>query len=178
LQDLFKVSAPAWRGARAAEDSPAAARLRNQVGQGRVVYIPEIKPAVAKPPAARMSSQYWKLPVNWKEFVDEVRWAAGGSLSLELDAPLTVVSELVQQKERSRFLVHLLNYDAQRTPSLKPIAVSLKVADGAKIRSVRLLSPDDPNPPAPQFAIRDGRLRFTVSRLQTYTLAVVEMERP
>jgi hypothetical protein len=49
LKDLFRVSAPGWRGARRAEsliDSPA---TRNQVGTGRVVYLAEVKPAIAAP---------------------------------------------------------------------------------------------------------------------------------
>jgi len=33
-----------------------------------VSYIPAIKPAVPKPPAVRMTSEYWKLPLGRLRF--------------------------------------------------------------------------------------------------------------
>src|SRR5439155_1632041 len=75
LADLLKVDAPRWNGAREPEETLKIATIRRQAGQGRVVYIPEVKPGVPKPAAARMTSEYWKLPVNWKELIDDVRWA-------------------------------------------------------------------------------------------------------
>lgn len=176
LGDLFRASAPPWQGARRAEEFPATPPVRNQAGRGRVVYIAEVKPAVEKPPTVRMSSQYWKLPVNWKELIEEVKWAAGGSLSLEVDAPATLVSELLEQKEQGRLLVHLLNYDVQRVPSLKAVSVSLAVPSGKKVTALSLLSPDEDKAAPAQYTVKDARLRFTVPRLQTYMLAVAQLE--
>ncbi|PYV26100.1 MAG: hypothetical protein DMG24_07820 [Acidobacteria bacterium] len=111
------MDAPRWNGAREPEETLKIATIRRQAGQGRVVYIPEVKPGVPKPAAARMTSEYWKLPVNWKELIDDVRWAAGGRLSLEVTAPPTVVAELAHQKQKDELIVHLVNYDVARIPS-------------------------------------------------------------
>ena len=71
------MSAPQFRGIRGEERFPGTAPARRQSGAGRVVYIPEVKPAIEKPLGARMTYQYWKLPLNWREIVDSVRWAYG-----------------------------------------------------------------------------------------------------
>jgi hypothetical protein len=92
LIDLFKTDPP-----------PPAARgelpvpleeveKRNQYGKGRVVYITSIEPSKSRSEFADMSNKYWKLPKNWRQLKDAVKWAAGGELSLEIDAPTYVVA--------------------------------------------------------------------------------------
>ena len=176
LADLFKVDAPRWRGAREPEDILKVATIRRQAGQGRVVYIPEVKPAIPKPPGARMTSQYWKLPLNSKELIDGVRWAAGGRLSLELTAPPTVVAELVEQKPTGEMIVHLLNYDVARTSSVRNIGVDLRLPQGKKTTKVSLISPDEAGALSLPFAAKNGRVSFSVPRLKTYSLAIVQLQ--
>ncbi len=174
LKDLFKVSAPPWR-ARGADQFVASGPVRNQVGRGRIVYLPEIKPAIAKPLGARMTSEYWKLPLNAKEIVDSVRWAAGGNFALEVNAPATVAVEPMQRQAGNELLVHLVNYDVARVPSVSNIGVSLRLPQNGRVDTVTLLSPDRADTPSLAYKVQDGRVEFTVPRLATYDLAVVRL---
>ena len=172
LKDLLHVSAPPM-GNR--ERFPASGTVRNQSGRGRVVYIPEIQPAVEKPFGARMTSEYWKLPLNWREIVDSVRWVAGGEFSLEMNAPGTVVAEPMRRSDKE-FLLHLVNYDVARTASVSNIGVKLRVPNGATVKGIMLLSPDRADVPVLPHKMQEGAVTFTVPRLATYDLAVVQLE--
>jgi hypothetical protein len=176
LKDLFQATAPAWQGARAHEQFARTGPVRSQGGRGRVVYIPEIQPAIEKPMGARMTSQYWKLPVNWKEITDSVRWAAGGSFSLELNAPSTVIAEPMEQRQTRKLLVHFVNYNVARTPSVSNIGVTFRLPHGAAVSKVTLLSPDRAEAPTLSHKVQDGAVAFTVPRLATYDLAVIQLE--
>jgi hypothetical protein len=176
LQDLLKVNAPPWHGASEPENLLKTGPIRNVVGPGRVVYLPEVKPAVEKPPTAPMTSDYWKLPVNQEELVEAVKWAAGQRMSLEVKAPLTVTAELMEQRQRVELLLHLLNYDAERTPSVVNIDVSLRLPQGKKVKNVSLLSPDGEASAALPVTAKDGRADFVVPRLETYDLLVIQLE--
>ena len=112
------------------------------MGRGRVVYVAEVRPAIEKPPAAWMTSQYWKLPLNWEELLGAVEWAASGKLSLEVRAPSTqhVVVELLKQE--GKLLVHLLNYSAPGTPHVDGIEVDLQIPEGRQVSQVKVLTPD------------------------------------
>jgi len=176
LKDLFQATAPAWQGARAHEQFARTGPVRSQGGRGRVVYIPEIQPAIEKPMGARMTSQYWKLPVNWKEITDSVRWAAGGSFSLELNAPSTVIAEPMEQRQTRKLLVHFVNYNVARAPSVSNIGVTFRLPHGAAVSKVTLLSPDRAETPTLSHKVQDGAVAFTVPRLATYDLAVIQLE--
>ncbi len=141
-----------------------------------MVYIPQVKPAIPKPPPERMTSQYWKLPVNWREWIDAVRWAAGGRLSLQVTAAPTVVTELVEQKEKDELIVHLLNYDAARSPSVRNIAVDLRIPEGKKAMKISLISPDEESTLSLPPLQKNGGIAFTVPRLKTYSLAIVQLQ--
>jgi hypothetical protein len=176
LKDLLKVAAPPWAGPSALERLLKIAPVRNQIGQGRVVYLPEIKPTIEKPPAVAMSSQYWKLPVNWKELIDAVKWAAGGRLSLEVNAPRTVAAELTEKKSENELLVHLVNYQMARVPRIRNVLVTLQIPAARKLRQLTLVSPDESAPLSPHYTVKNQRLTFTVPQLETYTLAVIKLE--
>jgi hypothetical protein len=176
LKDLLKVEAPPWHDARSPEGLLRISSVRNLLGRGRVAYIPEVKPSIEKPPSARMTSEYWKLPVNWKELVDSVKWAAGGRLSLEVTAPLTVVTELMEQKQKRRILLHLLNYNVAQTTPVRGVEVSLQIPEKEKLRKVSLLSPDAETAQSLAATVKKGTVSFTVPRLVTYSLAVIELE--
>jgi hypothetical protein len=176
LADLLKVDAPRWRGALEPEEILKVATIRRQAGRGRVVYIPEVKPAIPKPPGTRMTSQYWKLPLNSRELVDAVRWAAGGRLSLEVTAAPPVVTELVEQREKDKLIVHLLNYDVARTPAFHNIGVDLRLPEGKKAMRISLISPDEASTLSLPFSPKNGRVSFTVPRLKTYCLAIVQLQ--
>ncbi len=170
LKDLWSVDAPPWRGVTRPEDVLKIDPVRHKVGNGRVVYLAEVKPAIAKPPTVPMTDQYWKLPENWEGLVDAVRWAAGGRLTLEVKAPLTVTVELLSQPETGRLLLHLINYDVERTPEVKDIQVRVRRPD--KVREITVVSPERP-PEKVTPTIRGGELAFTISSLKGYSVAVI-----
>ncbi len=96
LADLFAVQAPEfvpWPPR--PEAILAIDPVRRREGEGRVVYLPEVNPAVEKPATEPMTSRYWHLPVNWKELVESVRWAGGDVPLVEIEGPLTVTAELL-----------------------------------------------------------------------------------
>lgn len=153
--------------------------MQNQVGKGRVSYIPAIKPAIRKPPSVRMTYEYWKLPLNWEDLIEQVRWAAGGKFSLEVEAveTLAVIAEHAQQAGRNRRLVHLLNYDSPRGSAVSNIKVDVELPRGLPVRQVTLLTPDgDQGPVTLPNHVESGRVQFTVPHLKTYTMAVIDVE--
>jgi hypothetical protein len=72
--------------------------------------------------------------------------------------------------------MHLLNCDAARTPLVSDVGVSPEIPRGNKTTRISLLSPDEQSASSPSFKTKNGRLAFTIPRLKTYTLAVVQME--
>jgi hypothetical protein len=153
------------------------APVRNMIGRGRVVYIPSVQAAIEKPRAERMSSRYWKLPVNWKELIEGVKWAAGGRLSLEVIAPgtLAVVAELVDQPGKHRRLVHLVNYAGPQGKVVSNLRVAVELPQGRQAGEITLLTPDGGESHKVSGSFEQGRVHFTVPRLDTYTLAVLDL---
>lgn len=178
LKDLFKVSAPPWQGPRAPEKNLQIRPMQNTIGRGRVAYIPSVQPAVEKPRAAPMSSKYWKLPLNWKEMIEAVRWAVGGRLSLEVNAPgaAAVVAELMEQPAQGRRLIHLVNYAGPQGKTVSNIEVSVELPAGKRTRAITLLSPDGNASRTVTGRVDQGRVDFRVSALDTYALAVLDLE--
>ena len=177
LSDLLHVKAPKWHGASKPEDILPGGPVRSDFGQGRVSYIPQIKASIPKPPAGSMSSQYWKLPLNWQEIVGELRWAAGGEFSLEIRAPLTVTSEVLEQNEAGMIFIHLLNYDDQRTPQVGNIQIALRIPKGKQVKAINVLSPDEDGSPQELQHTSDGAaVRFDVPHLATYSVVRVSLQ--
>lgn len=175
LKDLFGVAAPSWHAREGTGEAANVGPVRNRFGAGRVAYIPEVKPAIAKPPAVPMTSEYWKLPLNWQELIDAVRWAAGGHLSLDVKAPLTVATELTEQKREKKLLVHFLNYDVARVPRVMNIAADLEIPEGESVKGISLCTPDGPDIPNLPYTPKDGRVTFNIPPLKTYTLVAVQL---
>jgi hypothetical protein len=176
LQGLFRVNAPPWQGADVSEALLDAVPVRNAAGKGRVVYLPSVKPAIQKPRAAAMTSQYWKLPVNWRELLDSVKWAAGGSLSLEVTAPPTVIAEVQEDSANKRLLIHLINYDSARRASAGRVGVTLRIPEGYTVDRVSTLSPDTPGVDSLSCSVANGRAAIAVPNLMTYRLVVVRLK--
>jgi hypothetical protein len=172
LADLFQVKAPEfvlW-----VEDQPLSiAPVRNQVGSGRVVYVPEVKPAIAKPTGKPMTNEYWKLPVNREELIEAVRWACGGRLTLEVHgAPLTVTVNLQKQRASGALQVHLVNYDVKGKPNLDNIELSLRLSS-ITIPHVTVFSPDSSEVRSIENVMHEGILKFRLPSLEFYSVAQI-----
>jgi hypothetical protein len=200
LHDVFGVNAPAYRenlytfrpypsaipvgrsGASTPAETgrpeavePAPAPVRHTFGRGRSSYIASVRPTIPKPAAAPMISEYWKLPVNSQQIVNEIRWAAGG-VSLDVKGPATLVAELLEQPNTGRLLVHLLNYDVERHPSIENVQVSLRLPRDKSARTVHLVSPDATGAVNAVVTSAKGIATFTVPHIHTYTIAVVDVQ--
>lgn len=170
LKDLFQLNDPAERG-----KLQAVKIIKSLVGNGRVVYIPSVEPSVPKPPAAGMTSHYWKLPVNWKELMESVLWASGNNLSLSVKAPLSVTMELTQKEDKSALILHLVNYGFKKT-DVQNIKVDLQVPEGKKIKQVTFMTPDGINDEILRFNQNGKQIVFNVPYLSVYDMIVMNLE--
>jgi hypothetical protein len=177
LKDLLKVHAPPWRGPRALEAELRTAPVQTRFGQGRVVYIATVKAVIEKPPAVPMSSQYWKLPLNWAELIEQVRWAVGGKFRLEVETPetLTVVAEQQEQVGQDRRLVHVVNYGSTQGKTVSNINVEVELPQRKRAMHATLLTPDGESRKTVPVRMEGNRARFTVPHIHTYTLVILDL---
>ena len=174
LQDLFGVKAPVWHGQHPPEDILPVPVQKNQAGKGRVAYMPEIIPSIAKPPTVPMSSQYWKLPVNWKTFIESVQWAAGNNLSLSIEAPPTVTMELTEKEDKTALMLHLLNYNFKSSVP-GSIKVSIQIPQGNTVKQIDMITPDGKGETL-QFKENGRETVFTVPRLIVYDMIIIKLQ--
>jgi hypothetical protein len=176
LNDLFQLSFSEGSRRIQLADIPV---TRRQVGKGRSIYIPEVQPSIQKSSSAiwasRMSSMYWKLPVNSKELIESVKWASGNNLSINVEAPLTVTMELIQKEDKSALILHLLNFDP-RSPSVKNIKVDIQVPEGKKVTQITVMTPDGRDDEIIQFKESGKQVVYSVPQLSTYNLVVMKLE--
>ncbi|MFC1614456.1 alpha-amylase family protein [Gemmatimonadota bacterium] len=175
LKDIFGINAPNWLGRRFPEAIINTPKVNNRVGNGRVVYLPEVKPATEKPPAELMLSRYWNLPLNWEELIESVKWAAGSELSLSVDAPETVTIEVTKKKDGSCIILHLLNYNSGHNAAIKNIGVNLAISAGKQVTNIVDLSPDHDKSNPIEYSIEGQRVFFQIPELDNYEIAVINL---
>jgi len=171
LADLFGINEPPSR-------KQASQSLRREYGKGRVAYIPRVEPAVPAPPAQmnyHVDNRYWKLPKNHRDLMDAVRWAAGGELTAEVDAPEWVTIELAQQRGTNRLLLHLLNYKVGE-PVLD-IPVKLKLPAGMKVKEAVVETPDAGGRQVLSVVANGRTVSFRVPALKIYDLVLLRLEK-
>lgn len=106
--------------------------------------------------------------------MDSVRWAGGGDPLLRVEGPLTVTAELLSQERENRLLLHLVNYGMKENPVVRNLRIDLRSGEG-EVRKVYTLSPDGGENPGLEFVAEENRIRFTLPRLETYTLVVIQL---
>jgi glycosyl hydrolase family 42 (putative beta-galactosidase) len=175
LKYLFQVKAPEWQGRNSKEHILEIPIKKNNIGKGRVVYIPGIQPSIPKPPGVAMTSQYWKLPVNWKELIETVQWASVNNLSLSIEAPITVTMELTHKEDKNSLILHLVNFD-HKNSSVQNIKVDVLVPEGKKVTQIKVLTPDGRDDEILQFKKSGKQAVFTVPLLTIYDIVVINLE--
>lgn len=173
LLDLPGVKPPEWHGRNSPEDILAIPIQKVNVDKGRVVYIPEVIPSLPKPPSVPMTSQYWKLPVNWKELVASVRWAAGDNLSINIEAPITVTMELNEKEDKSAWILHLLNFNYSTSTAVENIQIDMEIPGTKKVKEIVMETPDGQNERL-AFKASGKRISFSVPRLKVYDMVIVK----
>jgi hypothetical protein len=135
---------------------PATAPLRAPSGKGRIVYLPKVSlPEPFGAPAA-----------NHEEIMDAVRWAAGGTFSVQVDAPLSTTMAFYRQPGGQRVL-HLVNYDDARA------ATNVTIALEQPARAASLLVPGQAPVSLPVETV-GGRSTLRLPQLRTYSVIRLE----
>lgn len=178
LADYFGISAPRWNGPDAPETIVSGNPIRKTFGKGRVVYVPEIIPATPKPPGEAMTSEYWSSAVNHQALRDAVMWAAGNTAILSTEESLSayVTMELVHQEPEKRLILHVLNYDHARNPSVHNVQVEVRVPAPYRVKHLRGLSPDRPGEEHSLDWSSGPTAKFLIPIVEIYTIIVLDLE--
>jgi hypothetical protein len=150
---------------------------RKQVGRGRVAYLPALEfDGPLPPPRAYFAilNEYWKLPRNWTEFLDMVRWGADDKIPLHVEGSAGIVGNCTVQTAKRRMMVHLLNYNAAHVATAHDTAVRVLLPDGAKPTKATLRLPG--STAATELDVRSdaGVASFSLPELKYYALITVE----
>ena len=177
LRECFGISAPRWNGPAAPEANLSGGPARRTVGKGRVVYVPEVLPAVKKPVHEPMRSPYWVPALNQKELRDAVLWAIGGSPTVQALGPLSpyVTFELVHQQIENRLILHVLNYDHVRNASVRDVHVEVTIPLQKKVKRIQMLTPDQGGEEHSVNWSGEQTVQFIIPSLQIYSAAVLHL---
>ncbi|HTW93772.1 MAG TPA: hypothetical protein VMD30_03190 [Tepidisphaeraceae bacterium] len=140
-------------------------------GNGRIVYIPQIIPAVEVRPGAKMAPPQWVLPKNHAEIYKTIAGALPGGPSITTTAPLTTVMELLIRPPSRQAIAHVINFDARTSPV--SFAVEIKHAISAPITRISCYTPDADDPIDLPFQELGGRVKFTVPATPVYCMLVM-----
>jgi len=149
---------------------------RKEVGRGRVVYFPSVQfdgPLPEPEPYFKISDRYWKLPKNYRELTEGVRWAAKEDIPVTIDGPLYLVANLAEQRDKRRIMVHLVNYNSKNVAAVVSVRVLCRLPQGAVAKDVKTYSPDVEPGQVLDMTPGPWEVSFTVPAVRTYTIAVV-----
>ncbi len=150
--------------------------VRKEYGKGRVIYFPGVQFDGPLPPAEpyfMISNRFWKLPKNWQEIAEGIRWAAKDDIPVRVSGPGYLVASLVSQPEKRRLLLHLVNYNAKNIPSVELIEASCRLPHGGTAREITVYSPDFDTPRTLKVSSKASGVSFTVPEVKTYSIVGV-----
>ncbi len=149
---------------------------RKEAGRGRVVYFPAVQfdgPLPDPSPYFQIRNQYWKLPKNYQELTDGIRWAARDDIPVTISGPLYLVANVAGQMDKRRMMIHLVNYNVKNIPAVEFVRVRCRLPEGATAKEVKLLSPDLGAPQTLEVSSAGSEAAFTVQAVQTYAMIAV-----
>lgn len=149
---------------------------QKQAGRGRIVYIPSLQfdgPMPPNEPYFTIGKAFWKRPANWKQLVDGIAWTLQGSLPLTVSGPDYLVANLVEQPQKSRRFVHLVNFNFQNAPSIENVEIDCAAPEGKAISAVRVYSPEFDTGRDLPFRMSGSSASFTLPRMNTYCMVEV-----
>jgi hypothetical protein len=176
LKDVIDGQMPAAVHNRRVESVPVGQPRRKQYGSGRTVYLPVLEFDGAQPPDEpyfTLGPEFWKRPKNWKDLIESIAWVAGDELLVSVTAPEFVTMNLLEQTEKRRRIVHLVNYDIEKNPSVGNIAIRCAVPGGKSATEVRLYSPELEDGKALDFRMQGLQAVFSVPTLRAYGFVTV-----
>ncbi len=158
-------------------------------GKGRLVYVPKVIPAHARgaagdgaednpeievtknPKPQRLPASEWTLPRNHEEIYRGIADHLPRGLSIQTEAPLTTVVEMLNRAKSRETVIHIINFERKNTS--RPFAVRLKKQFEGQVKSVIYLSPDADDPQPLQFKDASGAVNFTAPVTRLYGMVVV-----
>jgi len=155
---------------------PGGSTRQKQVGKGRVAYIPGVEfdgPLPKAEPYFNISNRFWKRPKNWEQIVQAVQWAANEDPLLQVEGPDYIVANLVEQQEKQRRLVHLINYNVQTTPVISSVRCTCALPPGEVAKQVMLYEVEKDSPRELSFHPEASSVSFTVLEVKTYAVIAI-----
>jgi len=142
-----QVTADGYQESVAATAATAGTASRKHIGRGRAAYLPSLEfdgPLPAVRPNFAILNEYWKLPKNWNEFIDLVRWGAEERIPLVVEGSAGTVANCTVQASKRRMMVHLLNYNAAKVAMVRDTSVRVLLPNGEKAAKATLRVPGAP----------------------------------
>jgi hypothetical protein len=161
---------------KSAEISVGREPQRKRFGSGRTAYIPAIEfdgPMPPDQPYFTVGTEFWKRPKNWQDIVDAIIWVAGEKLPVSVTAPDFVVMNLLEQTAKRRRIIHLVNYDPERNPSVANISIRCTTPEGKPATAVRFYAPDADDGQRVEFRVEGAEAVFTAPNLYAYGVVTV-----
>lgn len=159
---------------------PSLEKCQVEYKEGRVVYIPKIKPSQPeKLPKEEgrlyriIDNRYWKLPLNSEELIDAVEWTSGKGLSIKVRAPRTLAIEGFRQSHPTRSIIHLVNYDTCH--DARDIQIMVRLSPHQRILKVYSTSPEKVDMESIDYHLEGDMTCFAIPRVQIYALVVMEL---
>jgi hypothetical protein len=157
-------------------------------GKGRIVFIEKIipdeeqsrksneqfqdpEPGAAARRGTQMTPAHWVLPKNHAEIYKTIADTTSKGLSIDTDAPLTTVMELLNRPSTLETIVHFVNFD--RANKTAPVAVNLRKQYPGPVKSVTWISPDADQSTEISFKESGGSVTFTTPAIRLYSMIVV-----
>jgi hypothetical protein len=158
------------------EATAAGHSQRKTFGKGRVVYLPAVEfsgPLPQAEPYFNIGNRFWKRPRNWEELIAAIRWAANADLPFEVSGPDFLVANLVEQDTRQRRLLHLVNYDAAKTPAISSLQCTMRVPGGNVVKEVKMYEVGADSRRPLNFMPGPSSATFTIPEMKTYAIIAV-----
>jgi hypothetical protein len=156
--------------------SPSGLPQRKHYGQGRVVYIPHVMfdgPLPEPEAYFQISNRFWKRPKNWEEIIEATRWAANDDTPMQIAGPDFLVANLVEQTEKQRRMIHLVNFNAPNVPVISDVDVTCQVPKGTVVKEVSLYEVGSESPSKINFSAGSSAVTFTLPQVKTYALVAI-----
>jgi Beta-galactosidase len=159
-----------WRlmGLKEIEESPdLPARL--SLGKGRIFYLPgfDNHPDIPKIDF-RVNPEYWKLPLNWEEFMTGLSWARRGEFSITTETKPWVAA--AHYRKGNQRQVHLVNYWPGHPARYIPVIFA---ETGLRPSKATLYSPEHPVLKL-DLTRYQGNWAVILPEVKTYGLLVLE----
>jgi hypothetical protein len=80
---------------------------------------------------------------------------------------------LLEQTEKRRRIIHLVNYDIEKNPTMGNVAIRCAVPEGGSATAVRLYSPEFDDGKSLDFRMQGAQAVFIVPPLRAYGFVAV-----